>query len=63
MKAVEIVRAKDVSHPDECSRWLIPSYRGIGRAGTTLTSLRSMHMLSGKAISRAVRAIHLLDSA
>ena len=23
VKAVEIVRAKDVSHPDDCSRWLI----------------------------------------
>ena len=31
VKAVEIVRAKDVSHPDECSRWLIQSYRGVGR--------------------------------
>ena len=25
VNAVEIVRAKDVSHPDECSIWLIPS--------------------------------------
>ena len=25
VNAVEIVRAKDVSHPDECSKWLIPS--------------------------------------
>ena len=41
VKAVEIVRAKDVSHPDECSRWLIPSYRGIGRGGSAMTSLRS----------------------
>ena len=32
VKAVEIVRAKDVSHPDEYSRWLIPSYREIGCA-------------------------------
>ena len=41
VKAVEIVRVKDVSHPDECSRWLIPSYREIGRAGSAMTSLRS----------------------
>ena len=41
VKAVEIVRAKDVSHPDDCSRWLISSYRGIGRGGSAMTSLRS----------------------
>ena len=38
LQAVEIVRAKDGSQPDECSRWLIPSYRGIGRGGSALTS-------------------------
>ena len=41
VKAVEIVCAKDVSHPNECSKWLIPSYRGIGCAGSAMTSLRS----------------------
>ena len=41
VKGVKIVRAEDVSHPDECSKWLIPSYRGIGRGGSAMTSLRS----------------------
>ena len=41
VKAVEIVRAKDVSHPYECSRWLIPYYVGSGRGGSAVTSLQS----------------------
>ena len=41
VRAVEIVRAKDVSHPDECSRRCIPSYAMIGRGRSAGTSLRS----------------------